>query len=623
MSLKKKLIPALVAGVLATAATGASAVPFSGVYVFGDSLSDAGTYRPGLSVALGSAAAAAALGRFTTNPGPVWAELIATTYGGNGAPSNAGGGNYAQGGMRVALPSPASLVGPGGAQRPVSTQITEFLTPRNGTADPNALYAVWVGANDLFSNLGLFQAGAIDQATLQSNVLAAANAEIAQIARLRAAGARYILVFNIPDVGATPQFAGPLAGSVTALSAGYNVTLFTGLQATGVKVIPVDAFALLTDVRANASAFGFTNITTPACLPAGSSSLTCSAANIPAGAATSYLFADGVHPTTGAHKIVADFVTSLIEGPNAYSTMGETPLAMRAAHIRTLEEGLQQGKAAPMGKITAFAAAEGSKYDISRNTLSPQTDTKNKAVTVGVSMRASEDASVGLAVGTVKGESRLGSVGQFDVKENTLSAFASGRWGGFYGSLTASIANLKFDNVRRNVQLGPVSRTATSDTKGANSSASFMAGYDFALGKLSIGPFLSHTAQSVDVNGFSEANAGSANLKIMDQRRDSQVTGVGVRASLPMGAFTPFVRVAMEKENRNDERFVSANPLSVTSGNTYDIPAYRPDSKWVTGSLGVRGRLAERIGLSVVYTSVSSKDSVKQDGVTASVSVDF
>lgn len=622
MSLKKRLLTTLVAGTLSAAATSAYAVPFTGVIVFGDSLSDAGAYRPGLTALVG-AQAAAGLGRFTTNPGPVWAELIAQTYSGNAAPFNAGGTNYAQGGMRVAQPSPASLLGPGGAQRPVSTQITEYLTATGGTADSRALFAVWAGANDIFANLGAFSAGAIDATALQNNVLGAAQAEIAQIARLRAAGAKYILVFNIPDIGVTPQFAGTsTAGSVTALAAGYNVTLFTGLQANGIKVIPVDAFSILSDVRANASAFGFTNIAAPACQPVGSSSLTCSAANIPAGAANTYLFSDGVHPSTGAHRVIADVVKSLIEGPNAYSVMAEVPLSTRAAHIRTLDEGIAQGRNAAVGKITPFAAVENSKYDIGTNALSPATDTKNRAATVGVSMRVAEDATVGLGAGTSKGEARMPG-GGFDVKESTFSVFASGKWNGFYGSLTGSFANLKFENVRRSIQLGQVTRVATSDTKGANSSFSFMGGYDWNFGNLTIGPFIGHTSQAVDVNSFSETGAGSAGLKILDQKRDSQVSSVGLRASVNLGAFTPFVRFSQDKENRGEERFVSANPLTVTSGNTYDIPAYRPDTKWTTAVIGVRGKLADRIGLSVAYHKVSSRENLKQDGVTASVAVDF
>ena len=50
MSVKKRLIPTLVASTLAIGAslsvTAANAVQFTGVYVFGDSLSDAGYFRP-------------------------------------------------------------------------------------------------------------------------------------------------------------------------------------------------------------------------------------------------------------------------------------------------------------------------------------------------------------------------------------------------------------------------------------------------------------------------------------------------------------------------------------------------------------------------------------------------
>ena len=139
MSLKKRLIPALVGATLALGATASQAVTFNGVYIFGDSLSDAGFYRPGLAALLG-APTAAAVGKFTTNPGPVWSEIIAQYYGGNPAASNAGGGIYAQGGMQAFGNAPASRLGPGGTQRPSATQVTEYLAASGGSANPNALY---------------------------------------------------------------------------------------------------------------------------------------------------------------------------------------------------------------------------------------------------------------------------------------------------------------------------------------------------------------------------------------------------------------------------------------------------------------------------------------------------
>ena len=278
MKTKKRVLPALLLSLFAGMTTPADAAQFSNVYVFGDSLSDAGYYRGFLAAAGVPASLVAIMGRYTTNPGPVWSELVSNFYGVTPSPSNVSEGNiFAQGGARI-VGTPGVSTPPGQAQRPIATQITEFLA--RGPADPDALYAVWGGANDVFFNLGAFSAGAITQAELQTNVLGAAAAEIQQIGRLRAAGAQYILVFAIPNIGAAPAFAGtPSAASVTALTAGYNTTLFTGLAGAGMRVIPVDTFSFFNEILANPAAYGFTNTTGIACgaFPPVTTSFCCSA----------------------------------------------------------------------------------------------------------------------------------------------------------------------------------------------------------------------------------------------------------------------------------------------------------------------------------------------------------
>src|ERR1700687_2029568 len=175
MKTKKRVLPAVLFALFAgLGGSGADAAQFSGVYVFGDSLSDAGYYRP-LFASLGlPPAVVAALGRYTTSPGPVWSELVTQYYGFTPAPSNANGAIYAQGGENVATPAPYPYTLRGGAQRPVSTQIDEYLASHGNAADPGALYTVWAGANDLFIALDALQAGTITRAQLQTTVLGAA-----------------------------------------------------------------------------------------------------------------------------------------------------------------------------------------------------------------------------------------------------------------------------------------------------------------------------------------------------------------------------------------------------------------------------------------------------------------
>ncbi len=623
----KRLLPAVVAAALALSATAANAVTFSGVYVFGDSLSDSGYFRPAIAAAIGPTAAAG-LGRFTTNPGPVWAELIAQSYGGSSKPANQGGTNYAQGGAQAVGNAPPSRVGPFNTQRPSATQISEYLTATGGRADPNALYSVWFGANDIFTQLEGLLGGTITQAQLSANIASTANAEVGQVARLQAAGARYVLVFAIPDIGVTPAFAtNPATASVTAISSGYNTTLFNGLRASNLSVIPVDTNTLLAEVRANAAAFGFTNITTPACQPIGSSALTCSAANTPAGAANTYLYADPVHPTSAAHAIVADFVKALIDGPNAYSTMAEVPLATRAAHIRTLDSGLRTGSAGAVGRVSAFAAGDGGKSDISANRLSPQTDSKNRSATAGVTFRASEAFTFGAAIGKTTADATMGSLGKFETDETLLSLFGSFKANGLYANFMGTAADLKFDNVKRYVKLGQVTRTNSSSTKGSNASLGLAVGYDFAFGAFSVGPFLAFTTQSVTVNGFTEnanaANALSTDLKIGEQNRSSRITSIGGRASIDIGKWTPFARISLEQEGARDERFVSASPVTIAQGISYEIPAYRPGKKWGAATLGLRGSITDQISLALIYSGTFSRTNVKEDGFTANVAFAF
>lgn len=634
MTTQKRLLPALLFSLFAaTSAPDAGAAQFSGVYVFGDSLSDAGYYRPVLAALGLPAPVVAQLGRFTTSPGPVWSELVSQFYGVAAAPSNVAGGNiFAQGGARVASPSASTPTGH--PQRPVSTQIDEFLAAHGGAADPGALYAIWAGANDVFQNLGAFQAGAITQPQLQANVLGAATSEIQQVARLRAAGAQYILAFGLPDIGNTPAFiaGGPAAAAgATALSAGYNTTLFTGLAGAGIRAIPVDTFALMTEVRANPSAFGFTNATGIACGPfppittSGSAQFCLPSNLVASNAADTFVFADGVHPTSATHRLIADFVESLIEGPTQYSLLAEAPLRTRASHVRTISDGLTTGKQSEVGKFSVFAAADGSNFDIESGPGNTGLDSRTRSATIGVTMRASEAVMVGLAYGHGRNEGSFGGdAGGYRTREHTWSVFGSVKWRGFYGTGVLSQADIEFNDIQRNIRLGQNRRTATANTDGSNYSAHLNAGYDFPIGRFRVGPTVAVTTQNVEVNGFDEAGGGSAGLRIHAQKRRSEVWSAGARASMDLGGWTPWIRITADKERRDDVRHVSATPLTLAAiGNVYDIPAYRSDTSFMTGAIGVNGVITPHVAVGLAYYKVDSRSGIDEDGLQGMVSIRF
>ena len=343
---------------------------FTAVVSFGDSLSDVGAYTP--ATATGIPAAPYLGGKFTTNSatGTVWVENVASNLGVvitpaevgfNGAsakcpaaatPSLAGTcTGYGQGGSRVTNPAGIgkNADGSGALTVPMVTQIANHLTRFTSFKDTDLIF-VYGGNNDAFTQFGIFSAKATqiqtdaaagkltaDQANLALfNAQSAAQAEMKLAAQqlvgyiktqILAKGGKYVAVLNLPDSTKTP-FGSTLPASAKPVLTGlvdvFNLWLRDGL--TNQPVLLVDANALVADTYANPATYGLTNITTPACdatkinaLTGGKvtdgSSLFCNSTTgsplngLTTGASvTTWLFADGVHPTTGGHKLFSDAV---------------------------------------------------------------------------------------------------------------------------------------------------------------------------------------------------------------------------------------------------------------------------------------------------------------------------
>ena len=175
MLLSKRPIRTLMAAAIALAALPAMAgeSPYSKAVFFGDSLTDAGYFRPLLDPGVQPVT-----GQFTTNPGWVWSQQVANYYGLNGGANGNGqkGDNYAVGGARVSVDEAGGL----GAIPSLKSQAARYLAANGGKADGNALYTVWGGANDLFAATRA-AAGGASQAQVQGIIGAAVTDQIALV----------------------------------------------------------------------------------------------------------------------------------------------------------------------------------------------------------------------------------------------------------------------------------------------------------------------------------------------------------------------------------------------------------------------------------------------------------
>jgi phospholipase/lecithinase/hemolysin len=219
------------------------AITFTQIYIFGDSLSDTlGTTDGGVS------------------NGQLWPPYLAPQLGLTYNPS----ANYAvSGAYSWDLPGQISLY-----------QSEMAIT------DPDALYVIWAGGNDIRTG------GSGSDAAL--NVINAVNT-------LLSSGATRLLVPNMPDIGLAPV-AGADSPYLTAEAESFN-SVISSEYAESSTVAVVDVFDWHREIVTNPAAFGLVNAT-DSCLFAGTGCLS--------DPTVAYLFFDLFHPTTVAHRLIAD-----------------------------------------------------------------------------------------------------------------------------------------------------------------------------------------------------------------------------------------------------------------------------------------------------------------------------
>jgi len=301
----------------------AQAPTFTQVIVFGDSLSDDGNIAHRARDTFGFSYPSSNFNysdyRFTddTNTSPAanlyvgtWHEQLEKTFLGLAVAKNSldGGTDYAFGGAttkdgtqdRTIINNPFPF---GGGDFTITIdnmgkQINDYLASH--AADPNALYILWGGGNDLFDD---FSAQSVTDTATRVGML---------MIRLANAGARNFLVPNVPPLGAVPNsFGDPnrVAGLDQA-SASYRTQLSSavgsvvrGFAGNGITIhlYNLDVWLGLIRVLGQPAKYNFVNTIDSA---QGASGVN----------PDQYLFWDDIHPTTGGDHELANEANRLLSG---------------------------------------------------------------------------------------------------------------------------------------------------------------------------------------------------------------------------------------------------------------------------------------------------------------------
>ena len=593
-TLRRTLLTAAIALAAAPAFAGPADSPFTQTIFFGDSLTDGGFFRSLLPPSVQNVT-----GQFTTNPGYVWSQYLADYYDSNAdvawkatgaTPTlSPGGNNWAVGGARTGTDSVGAL----GYTPSLASQYARYLSSGN-TVDPNALYTVWGGANDLFA----VQA---NPAQAQAIIGGAVTAQIGLVGALTQAGAQYILVPTIPDLGLTPSSrAGGAAAMAqgTALTNSYNSALFGGLASAGLHVIPLDTFHFLQEVVANPGAYGITNVTGTACQPQiTAQSLTCNPTSlVNPGAPNSYLFADGVHPTSGAHKVIGDFAISVIEGPRQIAILPRSASMVGRARSQVVDSAVS-GMLLAEGDGTHWWADIRGDQQRSQN---PGFDGPGLTGSIGIGWR-SGNLTYGAFAGYGRQDIDFGERrGDFRQTDAGVGGFIGWKQDAMWATGQLSWTKLGYD-VHRQVNLGQASRVHSGSPDGDNLSAGASAGWNFGDGALVHGPVVSVLAQKISVDGYVEDSTESTALAYLEQDGDSLIGSVGWQASFAINDHVkPYARLTWDREFEDAPAQAFAQSVSMPGTLPYAVPGLPLDDTYGTLTYGVQSKL---LGLDITTGS--------------------
>lgn len=489
--------------------------------VFGDSLADAGQFPDGLS--------GASL-RFTNRTGPTFQgdyglvsstllgsklgvapnDLNASTSPVRAAQGLPDGNNWAVGGYRTdnILDSITSVsntaIPPGNAGAGTVLRSRQGYLPANGgRADPNALYFLSGGGNDFLQQ----RIGSPGDAVAAGGRLA----DSAQV--LQQAGARYIMVWMLPDLGLTPAINGtPQQAATSALSNIFNQALVQRLSQIDAQIIPLNIPLLLQESFADPGRFGLAtgqNLT-GTCFSGNS----CTANPVYGIGGTNpdptkLIYNDSVHPTVAGQRLIADYAYSLLAAPWELTLLPEMAQGTLRAHQDELRNQWQadNGNWQAVGQWRAIVAGGGQRLDFDDQRSSASGDGSGYNLNVGTSYRLDESWRVGVAAGLYRQTLEAGA-SDSDYKLNSYmgSAFAQYQHNHWWADAALTGGRLDFDSLKRKFALGVSEGSEKGDTDGWLWALSGRVGYDIAgVGSdWHLSPFISADYARVEVDGYGE-----------------------------------------------------------------------------------------------------------------------
>ena len=481
---------------------------------------------------------------------------------------------------------------------PIVTQIYNYLGAVHNVADPNALYMISYGGNDLIWLQNQAPPGFQPLPYIQS----LATALDASIAALQAAGARTIVVLN---VYAYAKLVGP-GGSLTPANATvvnqaatYSAEVWSGLGAAGVNFIPADVEGVLRYASQNPTSFGFTPATVLASSPACGTTvgLVCAPAQLVSpDAQQTYLWGDAEPPEHGGADDRGGLHLQPARGAEPDFDAGgkrrsERPVAR--GHHPEADRSVRTASRAERRQRLGQRRGEQPEHEECAGLPQRVGHARSAARWARIIRRPAGSSSAWRSRQAARPRGFPPS-GHFNQTAEAFSLYAAYSAGPLWGNAIAGYGLLQ-NHIARQVTLGRFIDQNDGDADGHSLALALRGGYDLHLGPVTTGPVAGAVLQQVRIDGFTETgSSGVTALSFGSQTRGSAVTQLGWRVSLDAGNWQPFADVEWNHEWADKNRTITASLTSIAAP-SWSSAAAPIAANWASGSVGVSYRINPQV----------------------------
>lgn len=247
-----------------------------------------------------------------------------------------------------------------------------------------------------------------------------------------------------------------------------------------------------------------------------------------------FYYFDGIHLTSYAQGLLADYAHAVLSAPTQYASLSQLPLSIYREQKATIRQQMVQAQPDhEIKKIYPFIEGDYSPF------LAPpqshrfsERSAQGGTVSVGLTDRFTEGFTLGAAGSFSYNENKLRdgkNSYKADVTSESAFLFGAYKWcGRGYVDVIGNATWHQFRHLKRHFHVGPVGMTARGDTNGRQYGVEgYGSVFVYANDWVETGPLADVEYERVFVDGYREKSADFGRLQFRKQNNTAVSTGLG------------------------------------------------------------------------------------------------